>query len=455
MDIEINVPKDVQNIIEKLEEKGFSAYIVGGCVRDAVMGKKPHDYDICTSALPEEVHEIFKERNIIDTGLQHGTVTVGGKDDYYEITTYRIDGEYSDNRRPSEVKFVDNIKLDLARRDFTMNAMAYNQKTGLYDPFGGLSDIENKTIKCVGEPDERFKEDALRIMRAVRFASVCGFKIDYDTKVAMFNNKKLLNNVSEERKNVEFCKMLVNADFDLLNNYKDIFATFIPELKETFYFNQNNYHHKYDVYEHMMHAVANAPKELTTRLALFFHDIGKPASYTEDEKGVGHFFGHANVSENITRRVMSRMKFDNSTINNVCELVKYHDLEINGSLKSARKLLNKMSLAQAERLISVQTCDKKAQTVNPHSKETLKNIELLRKNLEIVINEKQCFSLRDLAINGNDLKSIGFKEGKEIGLMLNQLLDVVLEDPSKNNKEILTQLVFELKNKNINNTIER
>jgi tRNA nucleotidyltransferase (CCA-adding enzyme) len=442
----IKMPSDVIEIIEELENAGHTAYIVGGCVRDAIMNKEPHDYDICTSALPDDMHRIFANRKIIDTGLKHGTITVAGAEDFYEVTTYRIDGEYKDNRRPEEVIFVDNIEQDLARRDFTMNAIAYNHKTGIVDPYNGIEDISKGIIRCVGEADKRFKEDALRIMRAVRFASVLNFKIEPDTKIAMFNNKKLLKNVSEERKTSEFCKTILNANFDLLNTYKDIFATFIPEIKDCFYFEQHNYHHKYNVYEHIAHSVAEAPMNLTVKLALFFHDIGKPKTFSMGEDKVGHFYGHAKVSAEITEEILRRMKFDNNTIKDVCELVSSHDIVVSKELKFAKKLIGKMGEKQIENLITVQECDKKAQTINEHSKETFENLIVLKENIQKILSEEQCYSLKDLSINGKDIIELGFKEGKEIGEMLQYLLDIVIENPDENNREKLMEIV---KNKKI------
>lgn len=441
--LKINIPEDVQSVLSQLENAGFSAYIVGGCVRDAVMGKKPHDYDICTSATPEEMMRVFSDRDIIETGLQHGTITVKGMDDFYEVTTYRIDGEYLDGRHPETVQFTDNIESDLARRDFTVNAMAYNEKTGFIDPFGGIEDINNKVIRCVGNPDKRFNEDALRIMRAIRFSAVCDFKIEENTKQSMLRNKNLLVNISAERKTSEFCKMLRVAKFDLLNTYKDIFATFIPEIKDTFYFNQNNYHHKYDVYEHMMHSVDFSPNDLIIRLALFFHDIGKPSVYTEDENGVGHFYGHPSVSEEMTEKIMRRMKFDTSSIKKVTELVSAHDIEPSDTLKFARKMLNRFDEEQLQRLIIVEQCDKQAQTINKDSIKSLKNLEILKENINKALEEEQCFSIKDLVIDGNDLKNMGIKEGILIGKTLKYLLDKVLENPENNNKEQLTYFVNE------------
>ena len=437
----MNIPHDVRDILSELEKAGYSAYIVGGAVRDAVMGKVPHDYDICTSATPEEMKTVFQHRNVIETGLKHGTLTVVGKENHYEVTTYRIDGDYGDSRHPEQVIFVDNIEEDLARRDFTVNAMAYNEKTGLIDPFGGVSDVENKIIRAVGDPDKRFTEDALRIMRAVRFSAVCGFAIEEHTKNAMFRHKELLKNVSEERKNIEFCKMLVMTDAALLLTYKEIFSTFIPEIEPTFDFDQHNFHHQYDVYEHIARAVSYAPHDLIIRLSLFFHDVGKPETYTMDENGVGHFYDHAKVSRSITENVMKRMKFDNHSIRLVTELVESHGIVPSDSQKYARKLLNRFGEEQVKRLLTVARCDVLAQADYDGRASVFEKQNALEKNIEDAIAKQQCFSVKDLAVNGNDIKALGIREGKEIGRILGLLLDAVLENPENNQKKILLRLV--------------
>ena len=436
----IFVPADVQQIIDRLEASGHSAYIVGGCVRDAIMGRTPHDYDICTSALPDEVLAIFSDRKVIETGLKHGTVTVQGDADYYEVTTYRIDGEYTDGRHPDEVKFVDDVVQDLSRRDFTINAMAYNARTGLMDPFHGYDDIQNGLIRCVGNPTNRFNEDALRIMRAVRFAATCGFTIHHDTHDAMLSLRHLLVHVSEERKTSEFCKMLVRADVDLLMIYRDVFATFIPELQATFDFAQNNPHHIYDVYTHIAHSVANAPQDVQIRLALMFHDIAKPNTYVEDDAGVGHFYGHASDGAEMSKDIIKRMRLDNDTISIVSELIASHDMATSTSLKAVRRMISKMGEDQARRLIEVMRADKLAQSEND---DTLKNLEILdvmENNIDVVKANNECFTLKNLAINGHDLIGLGIKNGKLIGRTLNHLLDIVLAEPEKNVKEVLIEL---------------
>ena len=438
--IYIEIPDDVRTLIGELESAGFTAYIVGGSVRDAVMGKTPNDYDICTSASPDEMKKVFRGRNVIETGLQHGTLTVVGDENHYEITTYRIDGDYGDHRHPESVTFVDNIEKDLARRDFTVNAMAYNEKTGLVDPFGGSCDVEKKIIRCVGDPDKRFTEDALRIMRAVRFSAVCGFEVEENTKKAMFLHKNLLKNVSEERKMTEFRKMLISANAEILLDYKEIFATFIPEIAPSFGFDQKNFHHRYDVYEHSARAVALSPKDLIIRLALFFHDVGKPCTFTVDESGTGHFYDHAKESAILTETAMKRMKFDTATLRLVRELVVFHGLAPTDSPKYARKLLNRLGEEQVKRLLTLARCDVGAQAAYEERDSVFQRIDSLENNIDEALEKQQCFSVKNLAVNGNDLKSLGIREGKEIGRLLNLLLDAVLENPSLNEKEYLLLL---------------
>lgn len=444
----ITIPKDAQSIIECLEKQGHTAYIVGGCVRDSILGKIPNDFDLCTSAIPDEMKSILHNHKTYDTGLKHGTITVAGEDDKYEVTTYRVDGEYSDNRHPEKVEFVKNVELDLARRDFTINAMAYNNKIGLVDPFNGIMDIERKLIRCVGNPNDRFQEDALRILRAIRFASTYGFAIEKETDEAIHKNKHLLKNISEERKTSEFCKLLPTASVELLMKYKDIFAEFIPEIKPMFNFNQKTKWHCYDVYEHTVRATVHAPKDdLIVKLAVFFHDIGKPESFTEDENG-GHFYGHPILSEEITEKVMRRMKFDNATIKNVLELVLNHDNRYTTSEKCAKRLLRDFGEEQVKRLLVVQECDKSAQSKLAQKENYQEIINIIKENINKAIKNKECFKIRDLAVNGYDLKEQGL-EGIEIGKMLNTLLEKVIQSPELNNKEALLNFVKNFEEKTL------
>ncbi len=434
------LPREVKALIQRLEQHGYTAYVVGGAVRDFVMGKTPHDHDICTSALPEEMKAVFADKTVIETGLRHGTLTVVGREGQYEITTYRIDGEYEDSRHPRMVRFVDRIEDDLARRDFTVNAMAYNERTGLVDPFGGCEDVKNRIIRCVGDPEKRLTEDALRILRGVRFAVKCGFLIEKNTEKAMFLHKDLLKNVSAERQNAEFSRLLPTIALPELLRYKDIFAVFIPELIPMFGFDQRNFHHAYDVFEHSMRAVASAPEDLIIRLALFFHDIGKPSVFTVDENGVGHFYDHAKVGAEMTERILRRLKYDNSTVREVTELVEAHGLVPHESPRFARRLLAKYGEKQTARLMEIARADAMAQADYEGKEEHFRKLDILSENIKAVLASRDCLTVKSLAIGGNDLKHLGVKEGKAIGTLLNSLLDAVLEDPQQNTKEALTAL---------------
>lgn len=440
MNFKINIPTAANELIHTLQKNGYSAYVVGGCVRDSILGRKPNDWDICTSATPDEMLEIFKDRKIIETGLQHGTVTVVVDGEPFEITTYRIDGEYSDNRRPDTVTFTDKLVEDLRRRDFTINAMAYNDTEGLIDPFNGLEDIKYQKIQCVGSAKERFGEDALRILRAIRFAAQLDFSIMSGTDWEIHRQYKSLENISIERICSEFCKIASTDNFCVeLLLYKDVFSLFIPELKDMFDFPQNNPWHIYNVFDHTIHAIEHCESDdLIVRLAVFFHDFGKPHSYQDGENGVRRFTGHWEVGANMTDNIMKRLRFDNDTRNKVVSLVYYHDLSIKNR-KDIKKLLNIIGVEQFERLLEIKRADAKAH--NPiYVKERIENIDNIEQIFnEIVIND-ECFSLKKLDINGSDLISIGYKPGKELGIILQELLDCVIEEEIYNNKEDLLRL---------------
>lgn len=440
MKFKINIPEDANELIHTLQNNGHSAYIVGGCVRDSILGRTPHDYDICTSATPSEMLEIFKDRKIIETGLQHGTVTVVMNGEPYEITTYRIDGIYSDNRRPDTVTYTDKLVEDLRRRDFTINAMAYNDAEGLIDPFNGMEDIKYKKISCVGCAEDRFGEDALRILRAIRFATQLEFTIMPGTDWEIHKQYKNLENISIERINSEFCKIASSDDFCVeLLLYKDVFSLFIPELKDMFDFPQNNPWHIWDVFGHTVHAVEYCDSDdLVVRLAVFFHDFGKPHSYQDGEDGIRHFKGHGKVSADMTDSIMKRLRFDNETRNNVVELVYYHDATFEVGKKYVKRWLNKIGEKQFRRLLEVRKADIKGKKAEYDQKriEKVNNIENI---IAEVIQENECFSLKDLAINGKDLMSIGYKTGKELGNTLNTLLYMVIDGDCPNEKERLLQ----------------
>lgn len=435
----IKIPEGARAIIEKLQNAGFEAYIVGGCVRDNVLGLSPHDWDICTSAMPETAIKLLEKYKIIPTGLKHGTVTVfpGDQTDGYEVTTFRKDGEYKDNRHPESVEFVKSLREDLARRDFTINAMAYSDATGIVDYFGGVEDLHNKRISCVGDPDERFREDALRILRALRFSSTYGFSVSEKTADAIHRNGPLLANIAAERIQSELEKILVGQNvLSILLSYPDIFVQIIPELGPCVGFSQNNPYHVYTVYDHIAHAVANYEgTDLSVKVALLLHDIGKPLCYSEDARG-GHFYGHAVPGADMTKEIVKRLKFDRKTQAEVEELVLYHDSVIEPTPKTVKRWLNKIGEDQFRRLLEVKKAD-----ILAHAKETqadrLKRHEMLYCILNDVIVESQCFSLKDLDISGNDIIALGFQEGKIIGKILNSLLEKVINGEIKNKRDAL------------------
>lgn len=437
----IDIPREVRYLISILEEDGYEAYIVGGCVRDTFLNRTPHDWDICTSAKPGEVLVLMAEYGIrtIETGLQHGTVTAVVDDESYEITTFRVDGEYSDNRRPDHVEFVDDIIDDLSRRDFTINAMAYRLWSGLIDPWGGYGDLDNKLIRCVRNPDDRFREDALRIMRALRFASTYGFEIEEKTAAAIHRNKDLLKNIAAERIQSELTKMLCGKGvLDILLEYSDVMAVIIPELKPCIGFDQNNPYHIYNVYDHIAHAVANYKgDDISTKMALLLHDIGKPHCYTEDHNG-GHFHGHGVISHRMTKDVMDRLRFDNKTKEEVLTLVLYHDAEIHPGTRSVKRWLNKIGPEMLDRLLDVKITD-----IRSHS--NINRGERIGICIDIsdiaaqIEQEQQCFQIKDLAVNGHDVMDLGIEPGPTVGKILNHLLDKVLDGELENNYEVLIE----------------
>jgi tRNA nucleotidyltransferase (CCA-adding enzyme) len=441
MKISITMPKDVKYILDKLKAAQYDGYIVGGCCRDSILNRPIHDWDICTSATPEQVMEIFKDEYIIPTGLQHGTVTIMLNGTGYEVTTFRQDGDYSDGRHPDSVKFTNSLIEDLSRRDFTINAMAYNDKDGLIDPFGGLDDIENKLIRCVGKAEDRFNEDALRMLRAIRFACQLDFEIhpSIGWQIGYTDMVNKLNNISVERINSEFVKIVMTNQFNkrLVWNH-GVFSLFIPELKDMIYFKQNNPYHIYDVFLHTVHALEKCESnDLIVRLAVLFHDIGKPHSCQEGDDGIRHFKGHGRVSAEITDSIMKHLRFDNETRNHIVELIRYHDATFEVGKKYVKRWLNKIGEEQFRRLLEVRKADIKAQ--NPiYEKERLKKVRDIEILLDEVIREDECFSLKDLAINGNDVQTVmRLKEGKDIGYWLKEILNRVIDGELNNNKEDL------------------
>ena len=439
--LKIEIQSGANEIIHTLQNNGYEAFLVGGCVRDSILGRPIHDYDITTSATPNEMMEVFKDKRIIETGLQHGTITIVIDREAYECTTYRIDGNYSDNRRPDSVTFTRSLEEDLKRRDFTINAMAYNDEVGLVDPFNGMEDIEYNKIRCVGRPEDRFAEDALRILRAIRFASQLEFVIEHGTDWNISKMCKNLENISIERINSEFCKIAVSKEFCIqMVLYHDVFSLFIPEIKDMIGFKQNNPYHTYDVWNHTVYAVEYCESDdLVTRLAVFFHDFGKPHCYQDGEDGVRHFKGHGKVSADMTNEIMKRLRFDNDTREKVVELVYYHDATFEVGKKYVKRWLNKIGEEQFRRLLNVRRADIKAQA-DMNQETRLQKIDNIGYILDEVLQDDECFSLKDLAVNGKDLIAIGYKSGKEIGEVLNNLLDSVISGEYINEKEKLLEI---------------
>ncbi len=447
--LKIEIPSGANEIIHTLQNNGYEAFLVGGCVRDSILGRPIHDYDITTSATPDEMPEIFQDKRIIETGLQHGTITIVIDDEPYEVTTYRIDGNYSDSRRPDKVTFTKSLEEDLKRRDFTINAMAYNDEVGLVDPFNGMEDIKYHKIQCVGKPEDRFTEDALRILRAIRFASQLSFVLEPNTDYILHKMYQNLENISVERINSEFCKIAASSNFCVqMVLYSDVLSLFIPEIKDMFGFQQNNPYHIYDVWNHAVHAVQAYecdcepdlnPRDLITSLAVFFHDIGKPHCYQDGEDGIRHFKGHGRVSADMTDKIMKRLRFDNDTREKVVELVYYHDATFEVGKKYVKRWLNKIGEEQFRRLLNVRRADIKAQA-DMNQETRLQKIDNIGYVLEEVLQDDECFSLKDLAVNGKDLITIGYKPGKEIGEVLNNLLDSVISGEYINEKEKLLEI---------------
>lgn len=437
MKYKIDMPPNANVIIHALQDAGYKAYIVGGCVRDSVINRFPHDWDICTSARPKQILEVFKGYRVIETGLQHGTVTVVIDGEQYECTSFRIDGVYSDNRRPDSVTFIDDLTEDLRRRDFTINAMAYNDEEGLIDPFDGMGDIKRGIIRCVGNAADRFNEDALRILRAIRFAAQLDFAIEKNTSFELCRQKKSLTNVSAERIASEFNKIVISDRFaGMLIQCLYIFEQFIPELEDMYNFPQNNPHHIYDVLIHTFYTVISCQNDLILRLAALFHDIGKPHSYQDEADGIRHFVGHNIVGADMTDKIMRRLKYDNNARNAVVQLVLYHDSSFIAKPSAVKRWLNKVGEIQLKRLIDLRRADIRGQKI-PYDKEKMRKIDDFADVLNQVLEEQQCFSLKDLAINGDDLIALGFVPGKKLGEVLTGLLNSVTDDALPNDKETL------------------
>lgn len=441
---DIRLPEKVNTIIITLQNAGFEAYVVGGCVRDSILGRQPEDWDITTSATPGETKALFEKT--FDTGIKHGTVTILLDREGFEVTTYRIDGKYEDNRHPKEVTFTRSLKEDLLRRDFTINAMAYNEKEGLVDIFGGLTDLKEKRIRCVGDAKQRFLEDALRILRGIRFAAQLGFSIEDETRAGMRELAPTLRKISAERIQAELIKMLVSDRPGLLLEAYElgITAQFLPEFDRLMKTEQETPHHMYNVGEHTIHAIENVRADKILRLTMLLHDMGKPALKTMDVSGRAHFKKHAFESEKIAGNVLRRLRFDNDTLRKVTRLVYYHDYRMPAEAENVRRAVNRIGEALFSYYMEVRRADVLAQSMY-RREEKIRNLDEIEELYSDIVKKEQCVSLKKLAVTGKDLIEAGMEPGKEIGKKLNELLELVIEKPELNTKKELLKFLWKEK----------
>lgn len=436
--MKIKLPATVKGVLDALQARGFEAYAVGGCVRDSILGRIPDDWDITTSARPEQVREIF--RKTVDTGIAHGTVTVLIGGSAHEVTTYRIDGEYEDSRHPKDVTFTSSLEEDLLRRDFTINAMAYNEEKGLVDPYGGMQDLQRKRIRCVGDPRKRFGEDALRIMRAVRFSAQLSFGIESGTWKAAEELAPTLSKISAERICAELLKLLVSEHPDYLRNAWEcgITRVVLPEFDLLMETPQNNPHHCWNVGEHTLQSLCQVPAEKILRLTMLFHDMGKPACRTTDEAGIDHFHQHGPVSAARAREILQRLKMDGDTTRKVVTLVKYHDWRVEPSERAVRRAISRLGPELFPCLLQVQRGDVMAQSLR-WREEKLEQIRKVSLLCGKILQENQCVSLKDLDITGKDLIALGLQPGPRMGEILAAALEHVLDEPEDNTREFLEE----------------
>jgi len=432
------LPDYVMTCINALEGAGFQAWAVGGCVRDAVLGLTPHDYDLCTDALPEQTESVFSDYPLILNGKKHGTVAVILDKNVVEITTFRTEGEYKDNRHPDWVEFVPDIREDLARRDFTVNAMAWSPKRGFADPFGGREDLKNHILRAVGDPEKRFREDSLRILRGARFAVKYRLEPEAATEKAMTALAPLMDNLARERVWDELCKLILLADADDLLRFAPVVTQVIPELRPLIGFDQKNKHHIHDIYTHTAQVVQGVPRELTLRWAALLHDIGKPASFTLSDDGQGHFYGHAAVSAEMADGVLRRLKAPTQLRERVVLLIDKHMVWLEVSKRAIRRWISRLGKETMEQLMILQAADTGGKgTEDPAENPYFSGIRAIMDQIEA---EHACLTLKDLAVNGHDLMALGL-QGKAIGENLNKLLNLVLEEEVPNEKEALLALL--------------
>ncbi len=438
----MQIPDAVGAAMRALKREGYEVYLIGGCVRDHLMHMRPHDFDLTTDATPEEMMSVFADYKVIETGIRHGTLTVIVNSMPIEITTYRVDGAYEDNRHPTSVSFTRNLREDAARRDFTMNAIAMDVDGNLRDSFDGCADIKARMIRAVGDPDVRFEEDALRILRGLRFAAVLGFEIEEQTSAALRRKAALLRSISAERVREELFKLICGRYArQIIAKYTDVLGVVLPELLPMHGFDQKNRHHCYDVLTHSLIAMENLAPKPYLRLAGLFHDVGKPSVFTQDESGEGHFYGHAEKSEEICGAILSRLKVDNLTKTRVLTLVKYHDVPIAAEEKSVRRYLAKLGEENLFDLCLLKRADNLAQGEQWRYRQS--EIDALEACIRKVVADGDCFSMKSMALCGADLIALGVPPGKRLGELLKIAFEAVLDGTCENNREELIKLLKE------------
>lgn len=436
----MNIPQGPNEILDRLTAAGFQAYAVGGCVRDSLLGTVPGDWDICTSALPEETEACFSGLRVVETGLKHGTVTVIFQGVPYEITTFRSDGNYLDHRRPQQVSFVRTLKEDLLRRDFTINAMAVGLDEEIQDPFGGRQDLKDGIIRCVGDPDTRFTEDALRILRGLRFASRLGFSIAPKTAAAMERNKNLLSYVSGERIYKELTGILIGTYAQsVLEQYGGVLAAVLPEIQPSMGFLQRNPFHNRDVWQHTLEALGKSRPDPIVRWALLLHDLGKPDCFTLDDRGIGHFYGHPQRSMELAEQILDRFHGDKKTRDTICLLVRDHDREAPATIKNARRWIARYGRDNVRLLLEVKRCDCLAHVDTPKTRARYNNLMEMTRLIQECLETEQCFSVRDLPVKGGDVMALGVPAGPQVGRILEGLLDDVLDGVCPPEREALLE----------------
>lgn len=433
--MKIVIPEKINDVIEKFQSNGFEAYCVGGSIRDSIMGAEIGDWDITTSALPQETKELFKDEKIIETGIKHGTVSIIKEHEPIEVTTFRIDGEYEDNRHPADVSFTRSLKEDLKRRDFTVNSLAYSYKTGLIDLYNGVEDIKNKIIRTVGNAEQRFNEDGLRIMRALRFSSTLGFTIEEETAKAIHNQKELLKNISAERISAELTKLLAGSNvFSVLTEFADVFAVIIPEIEPCIGFRQYGKKHAYDVWTHICHTVNTIPNDRILKLTMLLHDLGKIPTHKINENGDSTFKNHAAVGGEIAKKILTRLRFDKKTINRVSFLVSCHDFEPPETKLQLKQKMRLLTPEDVRTLLVIKKSDRGA--LSESYRDIKKESEQVLKWLCEIEENNECVTIAQLKINGNDLIKKGYKN-EDIGKKLEEILTLITEEKLQNNKQAI------------------